>query len=465
VGVACRLRQYLARTSLWHDESFVVLNVLHRPFSGLLGHLEWNEPSPPGFLALEKMISICVGTGELALRLAPLVAGLLAFAVFARFARRSERSTAVALWAVALMALSGKLITHASEVKHFTFDLLAAVTLTAIAWRAWQTPTPRRALLTWGGVAAVALWFSYASVFVFGGTSLLLLQQARSWGRAERRAYAGANIVVLASLAALSIPIRQQRSGIVLAFWANALPDTSGALALLAWLARTHLGLFDHFWQPFGGAVLLLAAGGATALWRAGQRPFLALLWLPVMLALAASAAHLWPFGGNQHMCFAAPAIFLLTAEGAEAVRARLEGWRPRAGAVLIAALLSPGIIGASYHLIVPRYRHELRPIIAFVQERAQASDALIVFDPATFAYYAGRDPRMTEASPAPSARVWVITPQSRRGRLHPDVQRTLEDLRRRRPQLDTRTAAGAAGYLFDPASFETPPLRGGSSG
>ena len=41
---------------------------------------------------------------------------------------------------------------------------------------------------------------------------------------------------------------------------------------------------------------------------------------LPIALSLVASFLGRWPFGGNQHMVFAAPAVLLLAAEGIAAV-------------------------------------------------------------------------------------------------------------------------------------------------
>jgi len=56
-GALCRLAQYAANTSLWHDESFVALIALHTRAADLLGRLDWNEASPPGFLLVEKLIA------------------------------------------------------------------------------------------------------------------------------------------------------------------------------------------------------------------------------------------------------------------------------------------------------------------------------------------------------------------------------------------------------------------------
>jgi hypothetical protein len=78
-GLACRVRQYLANTSLWHDESFVALNALHTSYPDLLRARDWDEPSPPAFLLIEKLVVAALGPGEHALRLVQLT-GLIALA-------------------------------------------------------------------------------------------------------------------------------------------------------------------------------------------------------------------------------------------------------------------------------------------------------------------------------------------------------------------------------------------------
>ncbi len=453
LGILCRVRQYAANTSLWHDESFVALNAIQIPLAGLLGRLDWHEPSPPGFLAAEHVMQATFGRSEYVLRALPLLAGGLALVALARLAMRACGDARGALWTVALAALSAKLVADASAVKHFSVDLLAAVLLVDLAWRISRGVAGcARRLLGWGVLGAIALWFSYASAFVFAGTSLVLGASAVStWPRANRAAYAAANLLALASAAALFGAVRAQRSAAVVEFWARAFPDLDGGLRLVAWLGRALLGLFDFYWQPFGGVVLGLAAGGAYVAWRSERRALLLMLWAPVGLALAAAAVRWWPFGGNHHMAFAAPAILIAAGDGIEIARRRLARRRPSLAAGALALFFAPGAVGALYHLVVPRQRHEVRSAIEFMQAHDEAGDQLAVFDPATFAFYTDRDLRAAPMQFADSARVWVITPRDRRGGLQPDVRALVERLQRTRRVVLASEVHGAAAYCFGP--------------
>jgi len=449
-GILCRASQFAAHTSLWHDEAYIALNVLQKSYVGLLGPLDWQEAAPPGFLWLEKLAVESLGRSEYALRLAPLLAGLAGLVCFAVLVRQACSSAAAACWAVVLMAASDKLIAQANETKQFTLDLLCAVVLAQLAVRGWHQRRTIATLLAWGAVGACSVWLSFASSFVFAGTSLVLAARwARTWRWPERTTYVVANVMVLASFALLLASIQAQLSSGLLSFWTRSFPDMSSASALIYWLARSLLGFFNYFWQPLGAALILLAALGGVSASRNARRAELRVLVTPVLLALIASVFHRWPFGGNQHMTFAGPAVLVLVGEGLEHVRARLTRWRPWAGATCVGLLLIPGLAGATYHLVVPRWRYEVRPVIAFVQQHQQPGDQLFVMCPPEFEFYTGRRVPDAPAEPNPAARVWFIAPRTE-GRAFAR-QDLLDRLATRRARLLAIDEPGAAGYLFAP--------------
>jgi hypothetical protein len=451
-GVVCRLSQYAANTSVWHDEAFVALNVLHKTFAGLLGPLDWNEPAPPGFLMLEKIISLRLGKSEYALRLAPLLAGLAGMACFARLAKRISGMGPACLWAVLLMAASAKLIVQSNEIKHFTLDLLCAVLLTWLAIRIWSQQDPAWTLLFWGSVASVGFWFSYANTFVFAGTSLVLAWRAvHGWRWPARLTYLGVNLGGLVSFWLLLGPIRAQRTEEVVTSWRNAFPDLSHPLDSLYWLGRSTLGFFNYLWQPFGVLLLLLAILGGIALWQTRRKAELMLLVSPVLFAMGTAAFRHWPFGGNQHMVFAAPAGLLLAAEGVE----RLRRWplfrNGPAAWILVGFLLLPGIGDAAYRVWSPRFRHEVRPAIEFVRQHFEPGDQVIALDSATVEFYVGRDFPIVSAEPDSGVRAWLIFSGSA-GKGSP-IQDVVDHMEARRPRLLTKVTHGAAAMLFGPES------------
>jgi hypothetical protein len=452
-GIVCRVSQYAANTSVWHDEAYVALNVLHKAFAGLLGPLDWHEPAPPGFLMLEKFVTQYLGRSEYAFRLIPLVAGVTGLIGFARLAHRISVSRLASVWAVLLMAASAKLIVQANEIKHFTLDLLLAVLLTWMAIRIWSLQTPAAALCLWGAVGAVGLWLSYASVFVFGGTSLVLAWRAvQGWSWPARTAYLTANLGALVSFWFLLGPIAAQRTGTVVAFWHKAFPDLMSPVASIFWLGRSTLGFFNYLWQPLGLPALVLAVLGGMTLWRTRRGVELACLALPGLLAVGAAVVRHWPFGGNHHMVFAAPAALILTAEGLEALRGRLSLRHPVVGWTLIASLLLPGLADAVYRIWSSRLRHEVRPAIEYVRRHLVPGDRIVAQDPATVEFYA---PDLLVPSPGSdaSARVWFIYSGSvREGSPVHDLANRVGA---RRQRLRTVETHGAGTILFGPETHD----------
>jgi len=130
-----------------------------------------------------------------------------------------------------------------------------------------------------------------------------------------------------------------------------------------------------------------------------------------------------------------------------ENVRRRLANWRGWAGIACVALLLAPGLTEAAYRIVVPRQRHEIRPVIAFVEQHREADDQLLVLCPAEFEFYTGRDTRHAASEPNPAARTWFIATRPVGGAF--PNQDLLDRLAACRVRLLAVEAYGAAAYLF----------------
>ncbi len=97
VALGCLLRivQYLLDRSLWMDEAYLSLNILHRSFAGLCRALDYHQGAPIGFLLLEKSAVRLWGGSEYVLRLIPLLAGIASVLLFYRLASKVLTARAV----------------------------------------------------------------------------------------------------------------------------------------------------------------------------------------------------------------------------------------------------------------------------------------------------------------------------------------------------------------------------------
>ena len=405
VGLLARLAQYAANRSLWLDEALLALNVLRRsPADLLLGTLDWNQAAPAGVLALLKLSTAILGPGEYALRLWPLIAGLLTVPLFWVLARRLLEPRA-ALVSLALFALSDSLIYFASETKQYSSDVLCALLayLAVLAWTARWPHAAREAI-----VAALAgaglIWFSHPVIFVLAGVGLALTAEQlwrRDWRRVGQLAAVG-TVWALSFLGVYVLNLSKLASPFLEAYWQAAfMPWPPVTPSGLLWLVRTGAAAFV---RPFGLVLhdqqnvvnLAYAAVPATAcllgligLARRDLRT-LALLLTPALLALLASAAHRYPIHG-RFLLFLAPSVMLLIGAGALYLWQRLAASRPFAWRAALLVLLAPPLGLAVYRLAVPRTVEELRPPLAQLLAERAPGEALYAYSYARYAvdYYA----------------------------------------------------------------------------
>jgi hypothetical protein len=341
LGVAARLFRYLLSFPIWGDEAFICLNFAERDFLSLTRELDYMQVAPLLFLWGQKAIYLLLGSSNYAMRLLPLLAGLLALGLFWHLARRTLPPLG-AMLAVSIFALSRWPVAMCAFVKPYSLDALAAVGLLVLGVEWLRRPEQDRWLVALCLAFPLVMISSYPAVFVAGGACVALLPvlwrqgRARAWGW-----FAAAGLLLTITFVAhLQLVGRRThdsdgpgvQEGMV-AYWKNGFPPAEWG-RLPGWLASRHVGtLFAYpLGAEYGGSLLTVALclAGACACWRGGQRPLLVMCLLPFGLNLAAAALHRYPYGEHprlmQHL---APAICLLAGAGGGWLIERLAS-RPR---------------------------------------------------------------------------------------------------------------------------------------
>src|ERR1051326_1133788 len=132
LGFLWRFLRYCQGFPIWGDEAMLLLNILERDYAGLTQHLRFAQVAPLFFLWLEKTAILVFGTSEWSVHLFPMLAGLLALAVFWQTCRGAFRPVVAGL-AVSIFAVSYYPVRHACEVKPYSFDVCFAVLFLWIA--------------------------------------------------------------------------------------------------------------------------------------------------------------------------------------------------------------------------------------------------------------------------------------------------------------------------------------------
>jgi Dolichyl-phosphate-mannose-protein mannosyltransferase len=390
LGLALRLVPYLVNRSLWNDEAFVALNLLHRPLSALSGRLEFDQAAPLGFLWLSKLAEMVFGPGERALRLEPLLAALAAMVLFFWVARRLLRRPA-AIVACAIFVLSPTLIYYASELKQYSGDVLAALLLCSAAIR-WQEKPAVRSYLLLAAAGVAAIFLSHPAAFVAAGVGIAcVLGTARERRGAHIAGLAAVGMVWTSAFVALYlVSLRRLESD---AFYRAYFLDARGFVPwspekFASWGVNALLSLFNQTAGISLGGVALLCAVLGLFVWR--RSPVRLVSWVgPVVLAFLAACLRLYPFVART-MLFAVPAAALLVGEGADTMRHRVGAVGRAPYFVLLGVLFAQPALIAARTLVRPRGREELRPVLEQIRREQQAGDTYYFYYGGQFAarYY-----------------------------------------------------------------------------
>ena len=440
LGLACRRRQYLAGSSYWYDEAYLLLNVTARSFGELVGPLDLNQVAPPFFLWILRALYEVLGQGEWVMRLPAALAGALALLLIVPLARRAVGAPGW-LWAVGLCGGSNHCLTHGTQVKPYAGDLLAteAVLLAAVIYFAPESTRRGRA----GALAALLVgalllpWLSFPSVFVLGGVCLALGADAFRRGRAAWLRAAAVSVLLAASAGALwLVAARHHNSDYQRHSFSPHFLDTSSPWAAVAWTAETFVHVAHYGNRDLGIPLAALAALGVVVCWR--RRPTLVVLLLgPLALAAAASALERYPLG--DRLCFfAVPCVWLLAATGIGALARRLgEGAGAWLGLGALAAVLAPGAVQSVRLSVVEDSHMEFREAYTLLRAHCETGDAVWLAYPEVYEVYFGKDrPLFDSATPAETVehtartrRLWTVAPPEALTRaVFPELTQALHD-------------------------------------
>jgi uncharacterized membrane protein len=466
-GAVLRLIGYLANRSLWFDEAALAVNIIERPLPGMFKPLELHQGAPVGFLIAEKIITIILGPQEFALRLFPLVCGLLTILVAVFVARLYVRSSAVPL-ATALVALNPALIYYSAEAKQYSCDALVTLLLLWTFFELLRSDLSGKTMAAYALIGAAAVWFSHPSVFLLASAGGVLLFSARS-----NKSRAARLTLILAAWAASFAVLyfvslrRLAGDSALLDFWSQYFPRRPlASLHTLSWL-------FDVFLVSFrdaAGLAIITGMGffllGCAALFRRNPRPAWILLGSFVALLLAA-AAQKYPLGGRL-LLFAVPIILLLVAEGVAATCARLPHAKLAQFIISCLVLLQPTLL--SVHGLWTNHRDDIRPVLDYAQARALPSDRWYIYFQAQpqMRYYSdirglgmnwipgsdcGSDSRCYAKdidSLAGASRTWIVLSHILFRGNRDDGAILIEQFDRKGRCLEEFSRPGARAYLYD---------------
>jgi 4-amino-4-deoxy-L-arabinose transferase-like glycosyltransferase len=321
VGAAFRLTHYFFNPSLTIDDAMLSVNIASRSFGELARPLTFQQTAPLGFLWVVRAATRIGGVNEFALRLVPLLAGMVLPLGVWRLGRRLTTPIGAAIGA-AFTALSPILIQYSISVKPYETDALAATGLALATLWVLDARTDDRRWLWLGCVGALAIFLSTPAAFVAAGCGAALALSARNgitWRRvALLGAFWGAEFAAIYFGFARS----EAESPYMQWFWDHKFltPTVLVTDPRRAWdiIQRLPTQVFTGDAPQVVALVLcwLAALWGIWRLWRHHGSRALVVLG-PVVVALFASALRRYPVAPRLFV-FAAPLVILTVAAGVE---------------------------------------------------------------------------------------------------------------------------------------------------
>lgn len=380
-GIALRVRVFRENPGLYDDDGRLGVNILSRtPGELLLKPLGNEQAAPILYLMMTKQLVQRFGTDEWVLRLPALIASILALGLYVVLARQTLDAWAQG-FALSLMALSWSLVEYSGRVKQYSGDVLMTVILMLLGvWALRQTQGRARfVVLAVVGVAMVG--WSHPSVFVLGGIGSTLIGTAL----ADRRFRDAIGWIAVSScwflvfvMCYLLVYRHYTGESGLLHFWSNEFaPFPPRSLVQFKWYLDAFTALFSI---PLGLKYVGLAAAaflfGVYLFAVKGQGRLLMLLVSPLILTLAASALHKYPFG-DRLLLFACPLLATVVAAGIAGIK-----WAPDGpggvlrGLIAVLLLIFPAYMGLKT-LKAPGVQHDIKPALAYIADHWRDGDVM----------------------------------------------------------------------------------------
>jgi hypothetical protein len=267
LAIGVDVAQWLRGAPLWVDEEMIALNLRDRTFFELSGPLWLGQGAPFGWMFVERAALLTFGTGELSLRLPPLLFGIgtIAAAWWAGARWLNPLST---MLLVPLVSIGEWMSHNRFEVKHYSADAFFALLLPALAvWAAevGDVEQARRRWTRWWIAAALAQWLAYGALLVTPACALLLAGLIlRRHGMRAAIHFSIAGVVWLLSLGAhYALSLQHTHHSVHLrGYWSLDVPPASmSVLGIPGWISQR----LDELASNPGGATLALGLWIAVA--------------------------------------------------------------------------------------------------------------------------------------------------------------------------------------------------------
>jgi hypothetical protein len=404
-GILVRVVQYLSNRAFWGDELMLALNIVERSYPEFLKPLDHIQAAPPAFLWVEKLSVDLFGNNEYALRLFPLISGIISLIAFYKLGQWAVSAIALPI-ALLLFACLRYPIYYTTELKQYSSDVMVALLLSLllVSLRGQILGKGRAVLL--GIIGAISVWFSHPAIFVLGGIETANLITAPPEKRKPillNRWHSYLLWVTSFGILYVLLTSKVSTNEVLQRQWGKEYP---GSILDIAWLLDA-FGRF--FYRPMGfsgvadGIAYFAFVIGCIVFYKTNRSKFLILI-SPIVATLVATYLHKYPFRGRL-ILFLVPFFILIIAEG---IAWLLSQWKQRKvfailGIVLAGMLLFPPTIRAANLIVNPEKIEEVRSVFEYIKTHKKPGDLIYSDRLNQFNYYGKMYFGLTDADAVPT--------------------------------------------------------------
>jgi len=383
VGIALRVKMFLMNRSLFIDEANLAINIFDRGYLELLQPLSREQFVPPIFLWFTEFISRFIGATEYAVRLYPLICGILAIPLFYRITNKLQHPW-FALYPLVVFCFNDFVVKYSVTFKQYSSDVLVTLLFLAMALHYTSMNTGKR-FLFWLLAGMGAIWLSMPVVFILSGVGIYYLVNGWRAGKNNQLVYTslaiagwlvsfGAYFLVLLKHQVGSEYLQDFHEGYFLPFPPMSAEElqTFTSLSLQFVVILFNNTVLAYLW----GIVTVLAAIYAIYKRYASQ---IILLVLPIVACYAASALNFYSLIPRLTL-FLLPLFLILISVGAETLfRMRFQFNQVLKIAIVVVMVITAADAGAYTYFANRHEREEIKQLLRYFNDNKTNEQYLYV--------------------------------------------------------------------------------------
>ena len=321
LGILLPLIQFLYNRSLWLDEAWVALNIIHKGYFELLKPLDYVQVAPILFLIIEKFFSTLIPNSEYGLRLFPLLSYWASLFFFYKTIKILFNNKIATIFALSLFVLNVMLIYYSSEAKQYMSDVLVYTGTVYFILKDYRNERTKLYILSI--VAALAIGLSNVAPIILSVAGLYLLYE-QFYLKKQKNGITGLAIVFIIWLTLFTVYyyffiFNHPAKELMNSYWTwmsgfLRFDSPGNFVSSLNYMVRSTILKMFSFQIVLKVIAAILLIAGIFSIIRKKQTGLAILACSPIIIHLLLSGLRLYPFSLRLVLYLQPALIFICTA-------------------------------------------------------------------------------------------------------------------------------------------------------